>query len=629
MLHPHLNGLHDPWIVLLAIALGVLASYTALDVGGRIKAARGKQQIVWLALGATTMGGGIWSMHFVAMLAFRLDTPISFDVVLTVGSLLAAILVTGIALFIASAGKLDLKRLLTGGTIMGLGIAAMHYVGMAAMRLAAEIRYDAILVMVSIAIAIMAATVALWLAFTTERLWQKLVAAMVMGVAIAGMHFTGMMATTFQPHAVPTLYGRSGLSHEVLAVAVATATVFILCLTLQSSITHRLWRARAARRVPSLRESERFHLSLVQNSSYVIGVLDDEGAFTDCSKSVYHVLGHAAAWMIGRKLVEFIAKEDAARFEALMACAEPGGAEPSEFRVRHADGEWRACELTCSDFRRDPAVGGIVLNLHDTTDRQRVMDELRKAKDLAEQANRTKSEFLAAVSHELRTPLNAVIGFSEVIKSGMLGDEAGPRCIDYATHIHDSAGNLLRVINDILDLSKAESGQMTLSEDHCRITDIVAAVCRAMQPQADAAKVAVVPILPAYMPHLYGDRRRLQQAIENILSNAVKFSPAGGRVEIATRIDDEAAIVVTVKDTGIGMTAEQITMALEPFRQVDGRLSRRYDGIGLGLPLAKRLVELHGGSVTIDSTPSAGTCVVLRLPANRVVWSETASATGT
>jgi PAS domain S-box-containing protein len=489
------------------------------------------------------------------------------------------------------------------------------------MNLAATVHYSPGLVALSIVIAVVAASVALWLAFTTETNWHKLAGAIVMGAAVAGMHFTAMTAAFYEPVPMLAIDGTADLSPLLLALGVATLTFYVLCLGLLSSIADRRLSV-AAEGVKALQQRERRHHSLVQNSSDIIAILDDHGSFTYCSMSSYRILGYSAAWLIGHALVEFLQADDAEKLNDFLARVHetPGHTVTEEIEIRNANGAWLPCEVTCSNMKDDAAVDGIVVNLRDMSERKRVMDELRAAKNQAELANRTKSEFLAAMSHELRTPLNAVIGFSEVIKSGMLGEDAGPRSIDYAGHIHDSARHLLSVINDILDLSKAESGQMTLAEDYCRADVIVADCVKMLQAQADSAKVALEVMLPPHLPHLYGDKRRIQQAVINVLSNAVKFTNPGGHVKIGAALDQSVGLVLSVSDTGIGMAPDQIVMALEPFRQLDSRLNRRYEGTGLGLPLTKHLIELHGGALLIDSTPNVGTCVSLSFPPERVIW---------
>src|SRR5712675_3588878 len=194
------TGTYDPYLVALSILVAVFASYTALDLGGRVAAARGLARRVWLVAAAITMGGGIWSMHFVAMLAFIMPIPMSYDIGLTILSLVVAIFVTGGAFYVISRQSTSPLRLVFSGIFMGLGIIAMHYTGMAAMRGHAGLRYDRLFVALSLVIAIGASTAALWLAFRTTDLGQKLIAAVVMGLAISGMHYTAMRAAIFTAH---------------------------------------------------------------------------------------------------------------------------------------------------------------------------------------------------------------------------------------------------------------------------------------------------------------------------------------------------------------------------------------------------------------------------------------------
>src|SRR3981189_1691035 len=227
------TGTHDPYLVALSILVASFASYTALDLAGHVGAARGLARRVWLVAAAITMGGGIWSMHFVAMLAFSMPISMSYDIGLTALSLVVAILVTGGGFYVISRQSASPLHLVLSGIFMGLGIVAMHYIGMAAMQGHAELSYERLFVVLSVVIAIGAATAALWLAFRTTDLWQKLIAALVMGVALSGMHSTGMRAATFTAHAaVHEAQGEAEASASLdqtnLALGVAGVTFAIL-----------------------------------------------------------------------------------------------------------------------------------------------------------------------------------------------------------------------------------------------------------------------------------------------------------------------------------------------------------------------------------------------------------------
>jgi signal transduction histidine kinase len=245
-------------------------------------------------------------------------------------------------------------------------------------------------------------------------------------------------------------------------------------------------------------------------------------------------------------------------------------------------------------------------------------EQLRAAKEKAELADRTKAEFLANMSHELRTPLNAVIGFAEVMSTALMGP-LDARYRDYATEIQSAGQHLLEIINDILDLSKIEAGRLELREETVAVDEIVAACRRVVGARAEAAGVSLSFDVRAGLPPVRADEVRLKQIVLNLLTNAVKFTPSGGRVSLAVAADAAGGIAITVRDTGIGMQPEDIPVALEPFRQIDSRLSRRYDGTGLGLPLVKRLCELHGARLDIASAPGQGTTVSIALPADRVL----------
>jgi PAS domain S-box-containing protein len=242
------------------------------------------------------------------------------------------------------------------------------------------------------------------------------------------------------------------------------------------------------------------------------------------------------------------------------------------------------------------------------------------ARESAAAANAAKSRFLANMSHELRTPLNAILGFSEIMSKRLLGPLHGPYQA-YAQDIHVSGQYLLRLISDLLDLSKIEVGQMDLREEMVDIPDLTSECTRLLLDKAQAGGVTVETALPENFPLVFADRLRLKQALLNLLSNAVKFTPSGGRIDVTSRLLPDGGAVITVADTGIGMKAADIALALEPFRQIDNALTRRTEGTGLGLPLAKALIEMHGGSLQIHSEPGRGTQVDLKLPEDRLVRS--------
>lgn len=245
--------------------------------------------------------------------------------------------------------------------------------------------------------------------------------------------------------------------------------------------------------------------------------------------------------------------------------------------------------------------------------------QLRNSTDEANAANRAKSEFLASMSHELRTPLNAIIGFSEIIKVEMLGPVGSPQYRDYADDIHASGHHLLQVINDILDLSKIEFGAQELHEEDFEIGAMLDSVLVLIKERAKRNNIEIEVGTLIDLPVLRADPCKIKQILINILSNAIKFTEAGGRTTLKVWCCSESGCVFQITDTGIGIAPDDIPKALSRFGQVDSDLNRKYEGTGLGLPLAKALVEMHGGSLDLQSEVGAGTTVTVRFPADRIV----------
>jgi signal transduction histidine kinase len=232
-------------------------------------------------------------------------------------------------------------------------------------------------------------------------------------------------------------------------------------------------------------------------------------------------------------------------------------------------------------------------------------------------ASRAKSAFLAGMSHELRTPLNAIIGFSDIIRTGIPGTDA-EKTRDYASDIYSSGQHLLKLISDILEVSRIEAGKLDLRKEELAIAEVIAGCVRLVSHRATEAGVQLTVAGAAESPRLFADETRVKQILLNLLSNALKFTAPGGLVTIGAAIAPDGAVTITVTDTGIGMTPDDIAIAMQPFGQVDSSLARRFEGTGLGLPLTKALVELHGGRLTIDSVPRVGTTATVIFPNERL-----------
>jgi len=285
----------------------------------------------------------------------------------------------------------------------------------------------------------------------------------------------------------------------------------------------------------------------------------------------------------------------------------------------------RAYDAGATDFIPKP-INWLVLNhrVRYILRASRAFEELRRnqerliaAKEAAEAANRAKSEFLANMSHELRTPLNAIIGFSGMMSDRMFGP-LSERYLDYANIIGSSGKHLLAIITDILDLAQADADKLVLAEERVDLGEVVELGSSIVQDMARRARIDFRSEIEAPLPAMIGDPAKLTQILVNLLSNAIKFTAPGGKVRLKVERPAHRGITLRVEDTGIGMAADQIPIALAPFGQIESNLTRKHDGVGLGLPLTKRLVELHGGTIEIDSEPGKGTVVSAHLPEERL-----------
>jgi PAS domain S-box-containing protein len=346
------------------------------------------------------------------------------------------------------------------------------------------------------------------------------------------------------------------------------------------------------------------------------------------SEEVYRIFGRGpevfAAGFAG--YLRFVHPDDRAEVEARKRLLVDSGTPFNlDHRIVLGDGTVRTVNLQCEPVEDADGVAvsahGIV---HDITDRKRAELDLRRAVRQAAIANRTKTEFLANMSHELNTPLNAVIGFSEMMAEELCGPLGGPKYRDFARVIHRSGRHLQTIISDILDIAKVDGDQMPLDEEVLDLAELIGERLHQLEPAAAAGGLTLVPPAPGIGLGLMADRRMIKQILRNLISNAIKFTPPGGTVAVSVVRADDLGLCLDIEDTGIGMAPEDIPLALDRFSQVDSTLARPYEGTGLGLSLAKSLVEKHGGVLEIDSAPGCGTTVRVRFPAERVFEMEPA-----
>ena len=290
-----------------------------------------------------------------------------------------------------------------------------------------------------------------------------------------------------------------------------------------------------------------------------------------------------------------------------------------ELQILRKDGTLTDVVITTALLELSQKRRFMVSTIRDVTERKNMMRNLRKAKEDADIANKAKSTFLANMSHELRTPLNAIIGFSEMMKNQTFGAINNRKYEEYLSDIHFSARHLLDIINDVLDMAKIEAGKIDLMETSVAVSDILQSVTRIMSDRAAVAMVRLDVRAEPQLPHLIADQRLVRQMLINLVANAVKFSPPDKTVRVEAKRDDKQGIIISVIDEGCGIPPDKLRVVLEPFGQVHDPRQQSGQGTGLGLPLAKAMIELHGGHLTLESQEGYGTKVHLCFPPERVI----------
>jgi PAS domain S-box-containing protein len=614
-----MTGTHQTPLVALSILMAICASYTALTLAGRVAVTRGRSRVAWLLGGSVAMGSGIWSMHFVAMLAFHLPVEIAYDVPLVTLSFLVAVAASAFALFVASRPTVGTARLFVAGLILGLAIVAMHYTGMAAVRVTAHLSYDIKLVAASFAIAISASTIALWLFLvlrtdnTRRGRSLRAVAAVVMGLAISGMHYTAMAAAQFSgPGTLAHAPGGFLLGASGLAVPVVIGAFVILALTLIGSLADVWVRAKLAT-ADALRESEERYRTVVSEIDEVIFRTDAAGRWIFLNPAWTEITGFSPDESLGTMQSDYVHDEDRDENQSKIRSVLDGTSEFARYEVRYRTRRsgWRWVEVHARATR---SAGGAPLGtagvIRDVTERRRAEEALRNAREVAEAASRAKSEFLSRMSHELRTPLNAILGFGQLVEL----EATTPAQHESADHILKAGRHLLDLINEVLDITGIESGRLHLSTEPVRVSEVVdetfgligpLAAARKIELRADAASIGAC--------YAVADRQRLKQILLNLVANAIKYNHEGGRAVVSCESAAGGRLRIVVTDNGPGIAADKVARLFTAFDRLGAEQSG-VEGTGLGLALSKRLAEAMSGEIGLRSEPGVGCTFWLELP---------------
>ena len=624
-----LHGGYDLRLVALSVVIAILASTAALDLAGRVTAARGRARSLWLAGGALAMGLGIWSMHYVGMLAFQLPIAVRYDLPTVFASLLAAVFASAVALFVVSREALGVARLITGSFVMGTGIAGMHYIGMAAMRMPATLGYRPGILVLSVVIAIVVSLVALVLAFRFRAAgkhiwdWQKAGSVLLMGAAIPAMHYTGMAAAHFtaMPGAVDV--GGAVSISSLGAVAIGGATFLVLAFAIGTSMLDRHLASQAG-------ELARF-AAIVQSSHDAILATSVDGTIVAWNPGAERLWGYPAAEAVGRPLGMLARPGQDAEVAAFMARLLSGERiDQYEAVGIRRDGSPVDVSVTYSPiYDRAQRIVGTAGIARDITERKHSEAAMREARDIAERALQAKAAFLANMSHEIRTPMNGVLGMTELL----LETDLTPEQRRQLELVHNSADGLLAILNDILDFSKIESQHLDLEVIPFDLPKLLYSATTLLGVRAQAKEIELMTDVSMDVPvRIHGDPTRLRQVLTNLISNAIKFTHEGEIVVSAStveRLDGRAKIRFAVRDTGIGIAPEQRERIFEEFAQADASMTRRYGGTGLGLTISRRLVSLMGGELTVTSELGRGSEFSFTLPLPVEVWERERAAVPT
>jgi PAS domain S-box-containing protein len=351
-------------------------------------------------------------------------------------------------------------------------------------------------------------------------------------------------------------------------------------------------------------------------------VLDGAGRMLSANRSAEALFGHDTHELAGKPLVTLFAPEsERAVLDYLDGLIRNGVASVLN-DGREVIGRVRGGGLIPLFMTMGRIADGtekLCVVLRDITNWKKAEEELTNAKRQAEKASSAKSDFLAKISHEIRTPLNAIIGFSEVMMDERFGPVGNERYREYLKDIHASGGHVVSLINDLLDLSKIEAGKLELTFASVNINDLTQQCVAIMQAQANRERIIIRSSLPQKLPQIVADARSVRQIVLNLVSNSIKFTGPGGQVIVSTALTDEGEVVLRVRDTGHGMSEQDIAAALEPFRQLSTSGRWGSGGTGLGLPLTKALAEANRANFLIKSAVDAGTLVEITFPSTRVL----------
>ncbi|CAI6076377.1 MHYT domain-containing protein [Cohnella sp. JJ-181] len=613
-----LHGSYYIPLVFLSVLISVFSSYCSLLVYERVLSLRGGSRALWLLLGSAAMGLGIWSMHFIGMLAYHIPTSIHYHPGWLVVSVILPVLAACAAFWMISRDLASHLSMTVGSLCLCVAIVGMHYSGMAAIRMPYDQRYDWRLVAASVAIAFAVSFAALKLSHMnqakggTASQASKLLLALLLGSAIAGMHYTGMAAVSFAgPHAgASSAHGATQSEDTLLAVIIGVSTIFILAILIASQLLDKRFALKLAD------SSKRRYESIFEHHPDMVCLYDPSGRIIRANPAAERIMGYAPSELPSRFHTEMVNADELEDLKNCFLAALRGESGTVEVTVRHKAGHLVHLSCTMVPWLEDGRVQDVYTISKDITRSRETERELLAAKRDAEEALRVKSDFLAVMSHEIRTPLNGVLGMSAIMLETELSEEQR----EFVQVIHGSGALLLATINDVLDYSKLEAGKMQLSIAPFSLKGLVRDTAALFQTQCKQKGLELSCVVSDEVADaVRGDEQRICQVLINLIGNAVKFTAKGG-IEVAVRPaglpsrEHGLRVAFSVRDTGIGIPAEEVGNLFQPFYQAKSGGARRHEGTGLGLAICRDLVDMMGGTISVASVEGEGTCFTFELP---------------
>jgi len=610
-------GIYDYRVVAISLLLAVITSYAALDIAGRLTAARGLPRIAWLGGGALAMGIGLWTSQFMGMEALHFPEVVRYYWPSVLLSLIAGILASAAALFAVSRPKLKIPMTVFGSLMTGAGITALHYLGISSRRLPAKAETSDFWMGLTVGAAVLVSFVAIRLTFrlreqTTHWSRQKSIFAVLIGAGLVAVNYLGMASVSLRSSVVWDNHSAVSVSALTLCGIVADALGVLVLVVLISLADRRFWEER-------------------QLLDAFLEYIPDKVYFKDLeSRFVRISMSKAKAWGLNHPS-EALNKTDADTFTA--EHAERALADERQI-IRSGEGilekeemqtwpngrvTWTTTSKMPLHDRRGKIIGTMGIS-HDITDRKLAekqlamkVDELAQSNvalgelaEAAKAASRAKSEFLANMSHEIRTPLNGILGMTDLT----LGTKLTHEQRDNLETVKLSADSLLNVINDILDFSKIEAAKIELEEIDFDLRECVEGSLKTLALRADEKNLELLDEVAPELPQMItGDPGRVRQVLINLLGNAIKFTPKGEvvlKVLAERQNDQEITLHFVVSDTGVGIERSKLQAIFESFNQADTSTTRVFGGTGLGLTISKSLIEMMGGNIWVESELGVG-----------------------